>query len=132
MSVLEAQRKKRVAEEERKRERKKAEEEQRIRDEQNDRREQKVLGPTYPKVWDLNYIREEAQKIFMKKRDDNLDGDFFKFKIYVNETDYFSTNFYENLEDLKWKNTEKVKDIRKGKFNINENFFNAVAIACTY
>ena len=30
-------------------------------------------------------------------------------------------------EELKWKNTEKVKDIRKSKFNINEHFFNAVA-----
>ena len=28
---------------------------------------------------------------------------------------------------LNGKNTEKVKDIRKSKFNINENFFNAVA-----
>ena len=31
------------------------------------------------------------------------------------------------LRRLKWKNTEKVKDIRKSKFNINENFFNSVA-----
>ena len=45
----------------------------------------------------------------------------------MNETDYFDTNFYENLDELKCKNTEKVKDIRKSKFNINENFFNAVA-----
>ena len=45
----------------------------------------------------------------------------------MNETDYFDTNFYENSDELRWKNTEKVKDIRKSKFNINENFFNAVA-----
>ena len=45
----------------------------------------------------------------------------------MNETDYFDTNFYENFDELKWKNTGKVKDIRKSKFNINENFFNAVA-----
>ena len=83
----------------------------------------KALGPAYPKVWDLNYIREEAQKIFRKKRNDNLDWNFFKFKIHVNETgDYFTTNFYEALEELKWKNTEKVKDIRKSKFNINGIF----------
>ena len=63
----------------------------------------------------------------MKKRDDNLDWDSFKFRVYVNETDYFTTNFYEDIDELKWKNTEKVKDIRKSKFNINENFFNAVA-----
>ena len=37
------------------------------------------------------------------------------------------TKFYENLDNLKWLNTEKVKDIRRSKFNINENFFNAVA-----
>ena len=54
-------------------------------------------------------------------------GPFFKFKVYVNETDYFNSNFYKNLDDLKWKNTEKIKDIRKSKFNINENFFNAIA-----
>ena len=45
----------------------------------------------------------------------------------MNEADHFNTNFYENLDDLKWKNTEKAKDIRKSKFNINENIFNAVA-----
>ena len=56
-----------------------------------------------------------------------MNWNFFKFRIYVNDKDYFETNFYENLEDLKWKNTEKVKDIRKSKFNINENFFNSVA-----
>ena len=72
-------------------------------------------------------MKKDPQKIFIKKSDDNLDWDFFKFKVYVNETDYFNTNFYENPDELKWKNTGKVKDIQKSKFNINENFFNSVA-----
>ena len=72
-------------------------------------------------------MKEDPQRIFLRKSDDNLDWDFFKFKVYVNETDYFQTNFFEDLDELKWKNTEKVKDIRKSKFNINENFFNFIA-----
>ena len=85
----------------------------------------KELGPAYPKVWDLNYIREEAGKIFRKKRDDILDWDFFKFKIYVNEKgDYFTTNFYEDLKGLKWKNQmpEKIKDIRKLNLTLTKIF----------
>ena len=81
----------------------------------------------YPKVWNLSFNKEEPVKIFKKASSDEVDWDFFKFKVYVNEKDYFSTNFYENIEELKWKNTEKVKDIRKSKFTLDENFFNAVA-----
>ena len=108
-----------LAEEKREKEiaRKKAEEEKKIEE----------LGPNFPKVWDLSYVKENLQKIFKKESNDEIDWSFFKFKVFVNETDYFDTNFYENLEDLKRKNTEKVKDIRKSKFNINENFFNAIA-----
>ena len=95
---------------------KKAKEEKRIAE----------LGPNFLKVWDLSYVKEYPQKIFKRKSNDEIDWDIFKFKVYVNETDYFDTNFYKNL-DLKWKNTEKVKDIQKSKFNINENFFNANA-----
>ena len=75
----------------------------------------------------MSYVKEDPQKIFIKKSNDEIDWDFFKFKVYVNETDYFNTNFYENPDELTWKNTHKVKDIRKSKFDINENFFNAVA-----
>ena len=38
-----------------------------------------------------------------------------------------SIQIFEDPDELKWKNTHKVKDIRKSKFDINENFFNAVA-----
>ena len=47
--------------------------------------------------------------------------------MFVNETDFFHTDSYEDPKGLKWKNTENLKDIRKSKFNINENFFNAIA-----
>ena len=63
----------------------------------------------------------------MRKKDGTLDWNFFNFKIYVDESNYFMSNFYENLDDFKWRNTEKVKNIRKSKFNIKENFFNSVA-----
>ena len=87
----------------------------------------KKLGPNFPKVWDLSYKKEDPQRIFLRRSDDTLGWSFFKFNVYVNETDYFQTNFYEDLDELKWKNTEKVKDIRKSKFNINVNFFNGIA-----
>ena len=87
---------------------KKAEEEKRKREPKAQIAE---LGPNFPKVWDLCYVKEDPQKIFKKKSNDEIDWSFFKFKVYVNETDYFDTNFYKNLDDLKWKNTEKVKDI---------------------
>ena len=119
MSILKAQRKREVAE------KKRLDEERRQRE--LEKKRLKELSPNFPKVWDLNYVREEPQKIFMRKKDDSLDWDFLKFKIYVDESNYFTTNFYEDLEGLKWKNTEKVNDIRKSKFNINENFFNAIA-----
>ena len=112
MSVKEALRKKaRVAEE------KKRAEEKRL----------KELGPAYPKVWDLSYKKEDPQKIFLRRSDDTLDWDFFKFNVYVNETDYFQTNFFEDLDNLKWKNTGNVKDIRRSKFDVSENFFNSIA-----
>ena len=47
--------------------RKKAEEEQRIAE----------LGPNFPKVWDLSYVKEDPQKIFKKKSNDELDWSFF-------------------------------------------------------
>ena len=72
----------------------------------------KELGPNFPKVWDLSYKKEDPQNIFLRRPDDTLDWDFFKFNVYVNETDYFQTNFFEDLDELKWKNTEKVKDIQ--------------------
>ena len=70
-----------LAEEKREKEiaRKKAEEEKRIKD----------LGPNFPKVWDLSYVKEDPQKIFIKKSNDEIDWDFLKPKIYVNETNYF-------------------------------------------
>ena len=131
MSVNEALRKKRVAEEAKRRE----EEEQKRKEEALRKKEEARLAeekrlasiPNFPKVWDLIYVREDTQKIFLKKKDDTLDWDFFNFKAYVDEKNFFMTKFYENLDNLKWLNTKKVKDIRKSKFNINENFFNAVA-----
>ena len=33
----------------------------------------KALGPNFPKVWDLNYFREDTQKIFKKLSSDKLD-----------------------------------------------------------
>ena len=119
MSVKEALRKKHAEEE-----RKKAEEEEKRKAEEKRRRE---LGPNFPKVWDLSNKKEDPQKIFLRRSDDTLDWDVFKFKVYVNETDYFQTNFYEDLDNLKWRNTGNVKDIRKSKFDVNENFFNAIA-----
>ena len=68
-----------------------------------------ALGPSFPKVWDLNYVKEYPRKIFKKKSNDELGWDFFKFKIYVNETEFCETNFYENLDELKWKNTHKIR-----------------------
>ena len=64
-----------------------------------------ALGPNFPKVWDLSYVKEDPQKIFIRKSNDEIEWDFFKFRVFVNETDYFDTNFYENLDKLKWKNT---------------------------
>ena len=128
MSENEALRKKRVEEEakrEKEEDRKRKQEEEAKRREEEEKRLASI--PNFPKVWGLSYVREEPQKIFMKKRDDTLDWDFFNFKAYVDEKNFFMTKFYENLDNLKWLNTEKVKDIRKSKFNINENFFNAVA-----
>ena len=150
MSVNEAVRKKRVEEEKKRQleatrrreeeeakrrveEEKKRKEEARKREHEARVAEEKRLAaiPNFPKVWDLIYIREDTQKIFMKKKDDTLDWNsgetFFNFKAYVDEKNFFMTKFYENLDNLKWLNTENVKDIRKSKFNINENFFNAVA-----
>ena len=85
MSVREAQRKRQVEEERRRAEEKRLEEERRKAEEKRLRE----LGPNFPKVWDLSYKREEPQRIFLRKSDDKLDWDFFKFKVYVNETDYF-------------------------------------------
>ena len=160
MSVNEALRKKRVEEEAKRREeeekKRKEEEEQKRKEEVRKKEEARIAEqkrlaqgrgpdanevrfiPNFPKVWDLSYVQETPQKIFMKKKDDTLEWDsgsggsggpetFFNFKAYVDEKNFFMTKFYENLDNLKWLNTEKVKDIRKSKFNINENFFNAVA-----
>ena len=96
MSIKEAQRKRLVAEEERLAEKKRQRErEVQITEEKRLAEEKRIneLGPNFPKVWDLSYVREVPQKLFRKKRDDRLDWDFFKFKIYVNEKDYFTTNF---------------------------------------
>ena len=130
MSIKEAQRKKQVAEDKRRREEEeRIAEEKRIADEKRIAEEKRIaaLGPNFPKVWDLSYVREDPQKIFRKKMDDTLDWDFFIFKAYVDENNFFMTKFYENPDELKWKNTEKVKDIRKSKFDIKQNFFNSVA-----
>ena len=105
---------------------------------QKEKREQEALGglhpeqskPNFPKVWDLNYFQEDTQKIFKKLSNDKLDWDFFDFPIYPHEESYFTSNFYKNLDELKWENKEKVKDIRKSKFDIKQRFFNAVA--CMY
>ena len=42
-----------------------------------------ALGPNFPKVWDLNYFREDTQKIFKKLSNDKLDWDFFDFPIWI-------------------------------------------------
>ena len=117
MSVKEALWKKKLAEERKKR----------LEEDLGPKSEAAQAEPAFPKIWDLSYKKEDPQRIFLRRSDDSLDWNFFKFKVYVNETDYFQTNFYEDLDNLKWKNTENVKDIRKSKFNINENFFNAIA-----
>ena len=67
--------------------RKKAEEENRLAE----------LGPNVPKVCDLNYLKEYPQKIFKKKSSDEIDWDFFKFKVYVNENDYSIQTFTKTL-----------------------------------
>ena len=94
---------------------------------EEEERKEKALEPNFPKVWDLNYFREDTQKIFKKLSDDKLDWNFFDFPIYPHEESYFTSNFFENLDELKWENKEKVKDIRKSSFHIKQKFFNAVA-----
>ena len=39
----------------------------------------KALGPNFPKVWDLNYFREDTHKIFKKLSSDKLTGPFLTF-----------------------------------------------------
>ena len=92
MSVKEALRKKHVEEERKKVEERRIAEEKKVAEEKR----LKALGPNFPKVWDLSYKKEDPQKIFLRRSDDTLDWDFFKFNVYVNETDYFQTNFYED------------------------------------
>ena len=86
--------------------RKKNEAEEKAKEEEE--RRQKALGPNFPKVWDLNYFREDTQKIFKKLSSDKLDWDFFDFPIYPHEESYFTSNFYENLDELKWENKERI------------------------
>ena len=76
MSIKEADRKKHVAEEKKRREEeKKIAEEKRLKEEARIAEEKRIeaLGPNFPKVWDLSFVREDPQKIYMKKRDDTLD-----------------------------------------------------------
>ena len=79
----------RRAEEERLAKEKRLAEEKRIKD----------LGPNFPKVWDLSYKKEDTLRIFLR-RDDNLDWDFFKFKVYVNKTDFFKQIFMKTWTNL--------------------------------
>ena len=84
-------------------------------------------GPNFPKVWDLNYFPEDPHSIF-KKSINKIDWDFFNFKIFVDEKNFFMSNFFGDFDELKWLNTEKIEDFRKTKkFNIKEKFFNALA-----
>ena len=74
ISENEALRKKRV-EKKKEEELKRREEEERKRKEEARIAEEKRLAsiPNFPKVWDLSYVRDPPQKIFLKKSDDTLD-----------------------------------------------------------
>ena len=71
--------------------RKKQEAEKKAKEEE--KKKEEALGPNFPKAWDLNYFREDTQKIFKKLSSDKLDWDFFDFPIYPHEESYFTSNF---------------------------------------
>ena len=83
MSRNEAIRKRQVEEQKRKEEEKKS-----FANEAERSSEQSE--PNFPKVWDLNYFREDTQKIFKKLSSDNPGWSFFDFHIYPHEQSYFT------------------------------------------